>query len=135
MAQLQIQLPFSSALDVAAKEVSATLNRLHHHHCLWHQKHSVHPSILVLTKIKRWMHIADSTRPASAQKAINDFRDIEVILRWLSERNMCLDFTAYPEKPKEDLMPGFHMMYSRFTQMRHLLDATMAEEDLALVKS
>ena len=80
------------------------------------------------------MFIAESTRPASITKARNDVSDIQVILRWLAERNIRIDFTAYPEKPKDQLLPGFRMMYARYAEVRGLLAATMEEEDLALIK-
>ncbi|CAG8892626.1 unnamed protein product [Penicillium egyptiacum] len=38
------------------------------------------PSVLVLTKLKRWAFIANSTRPASTRKAVRDVKDIQVIL-------------------------------------------------------
>jgi hypothetical protein len=95
----------------------------------------LHPAVPVLTKAKRWMHIADSTRPASIQKASNDIADIKVILRWLSERKIRIDFAAYPEKPKGELLPAIRMMYVRHADMRGLLEATMAEEDFALIRS
>ncbi|KAL9100940.1 MAG: hypothetical protein Q9163_003755 [Psora crenata] len=94
----------------------------------------VHPSVLVLTKIKRWMFIAESTRPASKSKANHDLTDIRVILRWLAERKIRIDFTAYPEQPKDRFLPGLRMLYARDTEAQGLLDVTMEEEDLASVK-
>ncbi|KAH2977697.1 hypothetical protein KXV25_004880 [Aspergillus fumigatus] len=41
----------------------------------------VAPSVLVLTKIKRWSTLAESTRPQSIKKADNDIDDIEVLLK------------------------------------------------------
>ncbi|KAH2883512.1 hypothetical protein KXV78_003531 [Aspergillus fumigatus] len=41
----------------------------------------VAPSVLVLTKIKRWSTLAESTRPQSIKKADSDIDDIEVLLK------------------------------------------------------
>jgi hypothetical protein len=81
------------------------------------------------------MFIRESTRPASISKAITDLEDIRVILVWLKERELLIDFAAYPEKPKEELLPGFHAMYRKGAEFRTLLHATMVEEDLALVRN
>jgi hypothetical protein len=64
----------------------------------------VTPPVLVLTKIKRWFTMAESTRPQSVRKAENDIRDINVLLDWL-KRIIHIDFEGYPEKPKRDLLP------------------------------
>jgi hypothetical protein len=48
------------------------------------------------------MHIKDSSRPKSISKADNDLKDIEVILRWLSERNTLINFDTYPDPQEED---------------------------------
>ncbi|OQD61236.1 hypothetical protein PENPOL_c018G08730 [Penicillium polonicum] len=40
----------------------------------------VHPSVLILTKIKRWYSFAESTRPQSETKAGGDFEDMTAML-------------------------------------------------------
>ncbi|KAJ5790130.1 uncharacterized protein N7518_007141 [Penicillium psychrosexuale] len=85
----------------------------------------VHPSVLVLTKLKRWAPIAESTRPKSVIKARGDFEDITAILDWLVGNNLRIDFTAYPEKPKEELLPYFRKLYEIHSESRSLLQATM----------
>ena len=81
------------------------------------------------------MFIADSTRPVSATKAANDLIDIQTILEWLKRRSLHVNFTAYPEKPKEELMPAFRMLYARYAEFKTLLNATLREEDLASIRS
>ena len=43
----------------------------------------LHPSVLVCLKLRRWKHIAESTRPQSLAKAWNDAEDIKYLLSWL----------------------------------------------------
>ena len=57
----------------------------------------------ILTKIKRWSFLAESSRPASQTKATHDLQDIEIILNWLKSNRFQIQFEDYPEKPKEDL--------------------------------
>jgi hypothetical protein len=94
----------------------------------------MHPSVLIFTKVKRWMFIADSTRPLSANKAESDLDDILVILRWLAQQNLFLNFMGYPEKPKKDLLPGFELLYHRDDEARQLLHRVMDVTDLEAVR-
>mgnify|MGYP006900021950 CR=1 FL=1 len=57
------------------------------------------------------MFIAESTRPNSQIKARNDFYDMEVILAWLVKHKVRIDFALYSEKPKDQLLPGFELLY------------------------
>ncbi|KAJ9480970.1 hypothetical protein VN97_g12546 [Penicillium thymicola] len=93
----------------------------------------VHPSVLILTKIKRWHSLAESTRPQSVRKAGGDFEDMTVILLWLAENNLRIDFTAYPEKPKGELLPCFRKLYELHAITRSLLEVTMDARDFALI--
>lgn len=93
----------------------------------------MHPAILVLTKIKRWSFIATSTRPLSIAKAANDVEDIQGILRWLAGKNLRIDFAGYPEKPKEDLLPGVRQLYDMHATIRPLLESTMEPQDFAQI--
>ncbi|OQE38473.1 hypothetical protein PENCOP_c008G05304 [Penicillium coprophilum] len=90
----------------------------------------VHPAVLMLTKVKRWSDIAQSTRPRSIKKAHGDFQDIQVILGWLISNNLRIDFTAYPEKPKESLLPCFRKLCQLHTTVRPLLEVAMEAQDL-----
>ncbi|CAI7608857.1 hypothetical protein PCG10_008882 [Penicillium crustosum] len=92
----------------------------------------VHPSVLILTKIKRWYSVAESTRPQSIRKARGDFEDMRAILHWLAKNNLRIDFTAYPEKPKEELLPCFRKFYELHVIVHFLLEVTMDAQDFAL---
>ncbi|WEW61207.1 hypothetical protein PRK78_006697 [Emydomyces testavorans] len=93
----------------------------------------IHPAVLVLTKIKRWMYIAESTRPASIKKAINDEHDIEALLKWLQERNVKIEFSWYPEKPKGELLPGLQLLLQRGPSFHDLLKRTLHPEDFQAI--
>ncbi|MCJ1465388.1 hypothetical protein MMC07_004006 [Pseudocyphellaria aurata] len=70
----------------------------------------VHPSILVLAKLKRWAHISKSTNPPPPQlwaaiskstyppsmlKAETDRVDIKFLVKWLGERGLKISVPAY----------------------------------------
>ncbi|KAM5474602.1 hypothetical protein MferCBS49748_000008 [Microsporum ferrugineum] len=90
----------------------------------------LHPGILILTKLKRWMHIADSTRPASILRAAHDLNDMKTILEWLVSHNLKVNFEMYPEKSKEELLPGMAKLLERGdTEIAGLLKETLFPED------
>ncbi|KAI2722809.1 hypothetical protein CBS147332_3738 [Penicillium roqueforti] len=95
----------------------------------------VHPSVLVLTKIKRWAFIAESTRPQSNRKARGDFEDITAILNWLARKNLRIYFTNYPEKSRDDLLSWVRKLYELHTTVRALLEITMEAQDFALIRN
>lgn len=64
-----------------------------------------------------------------------DFDDIQVILEWLKERKMQIDFAAYPEKSKMEIMPGFRMLHEKSAEAEALLSVTMAKEDFTFIRS
>ncbi|KAI1135382.1 hypothetical protein F5Y05DRAFT_416370 [Hypoxylon sp. FL0543] len=55
----------------------------------------LHPAVLILTKIKRCVQLATSTRPQSIVKFHNDCSDITFLLNWLAERDETIDFVGY----------------------------------------
>ncbi|KAJ5229248.1 hypothetical protein N7489_009956, partial [Penicillium chrysogenum] len=93
------------------------------------------PSVLVLTKLKRWAFIANSTRPASKRKAVRDVDDIKVILTWLVNDGSLIDFKGYLEQPKHELLAFVRKLYQMHTKIRPLLAATLSAEDLALISN
>ncbi|EGD97450.1 hypothetical protein TESG_04859 [Trichophyton tonsurans CBS 112818] len=66
----------------------------------------LHPGVLVLTKLKRWMHISDSTRPASIARTANDMQDIKTILGWLIGHRLKVNFDMHPEKKRRSFSQG-----------------------------
>lgn len=95
----------------------------------------VAPPVLVITKIKRWSFLAESTRPKSMTKAWTDFQDIKVLLDWLSRNKLYVDFEGYAEKPKEELLPGARKLYQMHAEIRPLLEVTLDAETFALISS
>ncbi|KAK9583672.1 hypothetical protein EMGR_005261 [Emarellia grisea] len=95
----------------------------------------VAPSVLVLTKIKRWSTLAESTRPQSIKKADSDIDDIEVLLKWLARNQFHIDFEGYLAKPKEELLSGVRKLYQMHAAFRPLLETTLDEESFALINN
>lgn len=95
----------------------------------------VAPSVLVLTKIKRWMFLTESTRPYSIRRAERDVDDIEALLTWLTENNLHVDFAGYSEKPKQDLLSMVRKLYQKVTGLRPLIEAGLEAEDFALIRN
>lgn len=95
----------------------------------------VAPSVLVLTKIKRWSFLAESTRPLSIRKAKRDVEDIEVLLKWLARNGLRIDFEAYPEKPEQDLLSGVRMLYQMHPTVRPLLETTLKTEHFTFISN
>ncbi|KAJ5920516.1 hypothetical protein N7516_011374 [Penicillium verrucosum] len=62
-----------------------------------------------------------------------DFEDMTTVLQWLAKNNLRIDFTAYPEKPKEELLPCFRKLYELHAITRSLLEVTMDARDFALI--
>jgi hypothetical protein len=52
-----------------------------------------------------------------------------VALEWLAERDLQVDFLAYPEKPKSDFLLGLHKMYARNEAFHPLLEKVLNKED------
>lgn len=55
----------------------------------------LHPSVLVLTKIKRCVHFIGSSRPLSMSKFRTDIDDIKFLLEWLVKEGQHIDFDDY----------------------------------------
>lgn len=79
--------------------------------------------------------MADSTRPQSVRKARNDFIDIEVLLMWLADINIHIDFEGYRAKPKKDFLPGIIKLYKMHATIRPLLEVTLEKEDLVSISN
>lgn len=83
----------------------------------------LHPSILILTKLKRWCQIHTSTRPKSISKAQSDRRDINYLISWMSDKRMTIDFEGYEGKTKDILLD----------MVRQLRDVLRLEENTGLM--
>jgi hypothetical protein len=60
-------------------------------------------------------------------------KDRSIQRRFGTRNNLRINFTAYPEKPKESLLPGFRKLCELHTTVRPLLEATMEVRDFALL--
>ncbi|EFR01871.1 hypothetical protein MGYG_04869 [Nannizzia gypsea CBS 118893] len=99
-----------------------------------HQMPLLHPGVLVLTKLKRWMHISNSTRPASIARAVNDMQDIKTILEWLIRHGLKINFDMYPEKNKEELLPGMKsLLETSDPDIAGLLKDALFPDDFAAI--
>ncbi|KZT10200.1 uncharacterized protein LAESUDRAFT_694863 [Laetiporus sulphureus 93-53] len=74
----------------------------------------LHPSVLILTKLKRWCMICDSTRPRTKLKYTNDERDLRFMVRWLLDHNLYIDFDNYRGKDKPELLQCVRKYRDRF---------------------
>ena len=82
----------------------------------------LHPSVLILTKLKRWCRIHTSTRPSTRIKAATDRQDINYLITWMSKRSMTIDFEGYWGKSKGTLL----------ALVRELRDVIRSEDDTEL---
>jgi len=100
-----------------------------------HDGHSfriLHPSILILTKIKRWVVISTSTRPETKIKARSDQRDIEYLLEWLAAKSLFIDLDAYQGKSRPQLFVMLKTFKHRSLHVRgseDVLKCVMREAD------
>jgi hypothetical protein len=95
---------------------------LSHHLINFCLVHILHPSILILTKLKRWDKCYDSTRPKTMLKNQSDQRDIEFIIDWLAGKGMVIEFDKYQGKPKVELLHIVRRYYDRFVQNLELIE-------------
>lgn len=89
---------------------------------------ALHPGILVLTKIKRFVFICESTRPKSMQKASQDAKDIVYLLGWLAQRKLFITIGQY-QTDQPDKLDWAVRKYMTFVEQNGWV------EELGLVKS
>ena len=93
----------------------------------------MHPSMLICLKVRRWMHIAESTRPASSQKAITDARDIKFLLEWLASSGGLVSFWNKEEKHKLSLLGGFKLFVQLHPKTKDQVKTVLNPEDHKVV--
>ncbi|KZT11951.1 uncharacterized protein LAESUDRAFT_746734 [Laetiporus sulphureus 93-53] len=64
----------------------------------------LHPSVLILTKLKRWSMNCDSTGPKTKVKCVSDEQDLAFMIGWLLDHNLYIDFHNYRGKDKPQLL-------------------------------
>ncbi|RKL41623.1 hypothetical protein BFJ72_g5515 [Fusarium proliferatum] len=98
----------------------------------------LHPSVLVLTKLKRSSQYIGSTRPQSVVKLYSDVRDIVYLLHWLQDHYMKIDFINYDSATPERLYDAVRNMRAHWVSMGEndqvkMLDDVLQESDKAIV--
>ncbi|KAF4571678.1 hypothetical protein EYR36_009021 [Pleurotus pulmonarius] len=90
----------------------------------------LHPSVLILTKLKRWTTIFTSTHPKSRKKAASDFSDIAFLVQWLIQQELFIDFDQYQlsEGKERSVLLNYVRMY-----WDHLLEGENVEQVTLLV--
>ncbi|KAI0062296.1 hypothetical protein BV25DRAFT_1991595 [Artomyces pyxidatus] len=82
----------------------------------------LHPSVLILTKLKRWAQNHDSTRPKTVLKNKSDQNDLDYIIYWLAENHLPIGFDDYQGKGKDELL-GFVRTYrNKFAENQELME-------------
>ncbi|CAI7587003.1 unnamed protein product [Penicillium glandicola] len=90
----------------------------------------VHPSVLVLTKLKCWSTAEVATRQAYHQRTRTDLADILTILRWLEQNKLNVNFAGLPRVSKNELLSLLAKLYWTQEHMRPHLAATLSPEEL-----
>lgn len=80
----------------------------------------MHPSILILTKLKRWANNSTSTFPPSMRKARTDFEDIIFLLRWQAARNLTISIQLYKAQQPDRLYQALNTLAVYVTDNRML---------------
>jgi hypothetical protein len=93
----------------------------------------MHPSMLICLKVRRWMHIAESTRPASRQKATTDAQDITFLLEWLASSGVLVSFWSKEEKPKSSLLSGFKLFVQLHPETKEQVKTVLDPEDYKML--
>jgi hypothetical protein len=95
----------------------------------------MHPTMIFMAQLRRWVHIADSTRPESSRKCQADKKDMETLLRWAVNCGFKIDLDGYIGKEKSEFHGPLQKLYSRAPSLRSLLNRALKPEDLAIVRS
>ena len=85
--------------------------------------HILHPGVLILTKMKRWYHYHDSTRPQTIAKNHSDLRDLHYLVYWLADNKMTIEFELYQGKSKEELLKYVSLYQEKMGQDQNLMEA------------
>lgn len=92
----------------------------------------------MLTKMKRWYHNRESTRPKTVAKSHSDKRDLDYLVAWLAEKDMTIEFEKYEGKEKEELLKYVRCYLRMFSKDEILMaDLVMAvkPDDWRLLQS
>jgi hypothetical protein len=95
----------------------------------------LHPSLLPLTKIKRWMYLS-SSRPKTIKKKNTDQQDIIYMLAWLNAENLKVRFADYAGTEKKKLLRFMATFYHKFKEDEDfclMVKGALYEEDWELM--
>ncbi|KAI0089716.1 hypothetical protein BDY19DRAFT_992689 [Irpex rosettiformis] len=76
----------------------------------------LHPTILILTKLKRWSTTHPSTRPQTITKTRIDKNDITFMLTYLFSHSLHIEFTKYAGKSREELVRMVKGFYDKLVE-------------------
>ncbi|TBU39758.1 hypothetical protein BD309DRAFT_871641 [Dichomitus squalens] len=74
----------------------------------------LHPSILIMTKFKRWSMSYTSTRPQTMKKVASDLNDIRFMIDWLAEHGEQIRFVDYSGKTKLELLVMLRRYHDKY---------------------
>ncbi|CAA7269885.1 unnamed protein product [Cyclocybe aegerita] len=83
----------------------------------------LHPGILILTKMKRWYHNLESTRPKTLVKNSSDRRDLDYLVSWLADNKMTIEFELYEGKSKDELLKFVRIYREQVGENELLMEA------------
>ncbi|KAI0054034.1 hypothetical protein FA95DRAFT_1480580, partial [Auriscalpium vulgare] len=81
----------------------------------------LHPSVLILTKLKRWCHSHESTWPKAVTKCRSDEKDIEFMIYWLLEQGLTIRFDLYQGKERPELLKFVKTYRDKFIENEDLI--------------
>ena len=90
----------------------------------------LHLSILILTKLKRWVTNVESTRPKTTEKNVVDAADIEWSIIWLADKDLMKYRDQFADKEnlmvklKAVLSDDWHLLHTNVPSHRHDGDVT-----------
>ncbi|KAJ5774218.1 hypothetical protein N7457_009114 [Penicillium paradoxum] len=90
----------------------------------------MHPSALVLSKLKPWGLADRATRMEFHMRCRTDLMDIKTILQWLVENGMEVQYSLVSEIPKQDLLPLLSRLYRKEPTLRGLMAEAFSPDDL-----
>ncbi|KAJ5404813.1 hypothetical protein N7465_006097 [Penicillium sp. CMV-2018d] len=90
----------------------------------------LHPSVLVLTKLKTWYAAEVSQEPSLQRHSRAHFVDIMASLQWLSDEHERINLEGYPGVPKNELLHLLCRLYQMHHQARPYLASTLSFKDM-----
>ncbi|KAJ5170055.1 uncharacterized protein N7500_002838 [Penicillium coprophilum] len=90
----------------------------------------IHPSVLILTKLKAWNNAEMSHDPSVHMRNRAHLMDIMSALQWLSDEEMRIKFEGHPGVPKEEFLQLLCKLYRRHHQARPYLSVALSFNDM-----